>query len=320
MAVTIHIKHGEPELVLTVDAPRVVIGRSKSCEIQLLDPTVSPRHASLRLDQGAPVVIDEGSTNGVIINGLRIPARTPWPIDDGQIIRIGRVWLEIELVSAPVDGGDTLNRARAVAFELLERQLAELGEGCAPSIEVVEGADLGVQLDLGDLSREYRVGRALDADLSLSDALISRHHIMVWREAGECRVRDGGSKRGTTLNGTPLDTVGRAWREGEELKMGDTTMVLHSPLDEAFEDAFTAADVRMRSDERAEPPPGQPSPEPPPVEDEPRDETPVLPTYVERVLTEPSGRTLGSLDLMVALLAVGVLCMSAAGLWWVLYG
>ena len=24
-----------------------------------------------------------------------------------------------------------------------------------------------------------------------------------------------------TLNGTPLDTVGRAWREGEELKMGD---------------------------------------------------------------------------------------------------
>ena len=46
MALTVLIKQeGEDDLALTLDAPRIVIGRSKACEVQLPDPTVSARHA-----------------------------------------------------------------------------------------------------------------------------------------------------------------------------------------------------------------------------------------------------------------------------------
>ena len=101
--------------------------------------------------------------------------------------------------------------------------------------------------------------------------------------------------------------------------MGASALVFRSPLAEAFEDALAAADVRMRSEEREEAPPGgRVVPEPPPEKAPPPME--VLLPVVEQVLAEPSGRGLGAVDVLVALLAVGMLCVSAAGLWWVLHG
>jgi pSer/pThr/pTyr-binding forkhead associated (FHA) protein len=319
MAVTVHIKQGDPELSLTVDAPRVVIGRSKSCEVQLPDPTVSARHASLRLDEGRPVVFDEGSTNGVLIDGLRIPARTAWPIDDGQILRVGRVWLAISLSTAapPSGAASPARRARAVAHELLVRQLADLGEEVSPAIEVIDGPDAGLRIELLDGEREYTLGRG--ADMPLSDPALARQHAIVWQECGEWRVRDGGSRAKSELSGTALEPGGRVWRDGEVLNMGASALVLRSPLAEAFEDALGAADVRMRSEEREQPPPGgRVVPEPPPEKAPPPID--VLLPVVEQVLAEPSGRGLGAVDVLVALLAVGMLCVSAAGLWWVLHG
>jgi hypothetical protein len=208
-----------------------------------------------------------------------------------------------------------------VALELLASQLDAIGEAAGAWVEVVEGRDRGARLELCD--GEYTLGRARDADLRLDDASLSRHHALVWIEAGEWRVRDGGGKSGSELAGAPLDGVGRAWHDGEVLSLGQSQLVLHAPLDEALDDAFAAADLRMRPDERNELPPGRErasEPPPPPRERPILDEPMDLPAVVERVLAEPRGRALGAVDVFVALLAVGVLCVSVAGLWWVLHG
>ena len=87
MAVTVLIRaadHGEEPLALTLDAPRIVIGRGKGCEIQLPDPTVSARHASLRLRGGENLIIDEGSTNGIAVGSVRLPPQTPRALRDGD--------------------------------------------------------------------------------------------------------------------------------------------------------------------------------------------------------------------------------------------
>jgi pSer/pThr/pTyr-binding forkhead associated (FHA) protein len=52
-----------------IDKRRVVLGRSKDCDIQLNDPNVSRRHAEVRQEGTAYWVVDLDSTNGVELNG-----------------------------------------------------------------------------------------------------------------------------------------------------------------------------------------------------------------------------------------------------------
>jgi hypothetical protein len=55
-----------------VKGRRVVIGRSRDCDIQLADANVSRRHAELRQEGASYWIVDLGSTNGVEVNGKRV--------------------------------------------------------------------------------------------------------------------------------------------------------------------------------------------------------------------------------------------------------
>ncbi len=55
-----------------VSAPNVVLGRSKECDIHVPDPNVSRRHAELRQEGSAYVLVDLDSTNGIEIGGRRV--------------------------------------------------------------------------------------------------------------------------------------------------------------------------------------------------------------------------------------------------------
>jgi FHA domain-containing protein len=54
-----------------LDTRRVVIGRSKDCDIQLRDPNVSRKHAEVRQEGAAYWAVDLDSTNGMEVNGRR---------------------------------------------------------------------------------------------------------------------------------------------------------------------------------------------------------------------------------------------------------
>jgi hypothetical protein len=58
--------------VKRVDKRRVVLGRSRECDIQVEDPNVSRRHAELRQEGAAYWVVDLDSTNGIEVNGRRV--------------------------------------------------------------------------------------------------------------------------------------------------------------------------------------------------------------------------------------------------------
>ena len=69
-----------------VDKRRVVIGRSKECDVQLADPNASRRHAEIRQEGAAYWLIDLDSTNGSQVNGRRT-ARAK--LESGDVITIG---------------------------------------------------------------------------------------------------------------------------------------------------------------------------------------------------------------------------------------
>ena len=57
---------------LQVKQARVVIGRSRDCDVQLADANVSRRHAELRQEGASYWIVDLGSTNGIEVNGKRV--------------------------------------------------------------------------------------------------------------------------------------------------------------------------------------------------------------------------------------------------------
>jgi hypothetical protein len=73
---------------------RVVIGRSKDCDIQLSDPNVSRRHAEVRQEGAAYWAVDLDSTNGMEVNGKRLKRAKLRP---GDTITVGSTELVFRL-------------------------------------------------------------------------------------------------------------------------------------------------------------------------------------------------------------------------------
>jgi hypothetical protein len=71
---------------LRVDKRRVVLGRSRECDIQVEDPNVSRRHAELRQEGSTYWIVDLDSTNGIEVNGRRVKRAK---LDPGDIFTVG---------------------------------------------------------------------------------------------------------------------------------------------------------------------------------------------------------------------------------------
>jgi hypothetical protein len=69
-----------------IDRRRLVVGRSRDCDIQLADPNVSRRHAELRQEGTSYWVVDLDSTNGVEVNGRRLKRAK---LEDGDRFTLG---------------------------------------------------------------------------------------------------------------------------------------------------------------------------------------------------------------------------------------
>jgi predicted component of type VI protein secretion system len=64
-----------------------LIGRSEECDVTIFDPSVSRRHACIRIFSGRVVLEDLGSRNGCRVNG--VPVKHPVELADGDRIRFG---------------------------------------------------------------------------------------------------------------------------------------------------------------------------------------------------------------------------------------
>ncbi|WP_375766387.1 FHA domain-containing protein [Archangium gephyra] len=70
------------------------LGRGKEVSVRLRDIAVSRRHARIRHQDGAFLLEDLGSPNGVYLNGKRVDA--PSPLHEGDVIELGRTLLRFQ--------------------------------------------------------------------------------------------------------------------------------------------------------------------------------------------------------------------------------
>lgn len=72
----------------------VVVGRLASCALVVADLNVSRRHAHIYRNGGVFCVADLGSTNGTLVNGIRIDGERI--LHDGDVISVGTVRIRFE--------------------------------------------------------------------------------------------------------------------------------------------------------------------------------------------------------------------------------
>lgn len=70
------------------------IGRDAGNDVVVNDEAASARHAVIELGDDSWWILDEGSTNGTMLNGARIARRER--LRDGDIVDIGRIGLRFE--------------------------------------------------------------------------------------------------------------------------------------------------------------------------------------------------------------------------------
>jgi pSer/pThr/pTyr-binding forkhead associated (FHA) protein len=316
MALTVVVRSGDhpTPLKISLDAPRIVIGRGDGCEVRLPDPSVSHRHASIRQRGSDYVVVDEGSTNGTFVGPVRLSPQAPRIVRSGELIRVGRIWLEL-MIEPVLVTDDAPLATREIALSLVSAALAAQGEAAAAKLVVTSGPDQGKELPLVELGRPYVIGRGPGLDLTLSDVDCSRRHVEVSRRGAGIWIKDLGSKNGARLDGHALSpNKDTPWPRGKLVQLGATELSYDDPVAEALVEIEAGSDEKMRDQDSVEPPTGVAAATASlPAE---RGAAPIA--RVPRAEHAPTRRRAGfrTADVVIALLAIAVLTASLLGLFW----
>lgn len=280
---------------------RVVLGRGAGADVRLPHPTVSVRHASIRIEGARYVLVDHGSTNGTRLGDQLLVAERPKVLRDGDLIAIGsyRAKFSSGVVREPTSRERTASLARRLA------RLGPAGIRATPArLVVMNGEKKGVVLELPDPPARLVIGRGEETDLPLPDGDASREHCELLVELDGPTVRDLGSKNGVLINDKPVTQ--KRLRDRDELTIGATVLSYEDPADAIL------AGVEALPDEAlplSPPPPA--APEEPDTEPAREPERPITPA-------PPAASPLSRAEVLVAWLAAAVLLASLGGLYWLL--
>jgi pSer/pThr/pTyr-binding forkhead associated (FHA) protein len=297
---------------LTFDGGRIVLGRSDGSDVRLPDPTVSQRHASIRAQGADYAIVDEGSTNGTWVGGVKLGPHTPRLVKSGDLVRVGRVWLELVIGHAPPTPDPGL-ATRELALALVRRAMEATGDDTIAKVRVAEGPDFGAELPLREEGRVYLIGRAERCDLPLADEDASREHASVVRRGQQIFLRDLASRNGVVLGENRFHDREMVWRSPLMARIGQSVLALEEPVGLALAELEAAPDEKL-PEAGAPPPPSTAEPAPAqaaPIAEDPRERT----TYVK---PKTKKRVWTAADFAVVTIAVLVISVSLAGLVWVL--
>jgi pSer/pThr/pTyr-binding forkhead associated (FHA) protein len=101
---------------------RIIIGRSRSADVQLPHSAVSGTHASIRTHGAGYALFDEGSTNGTRVNEVPVVAGRPKTLRPNDSIDLGGYRLVIE-VGVPVARTMSARLTTDYARRMLSEQL-----------------------------------------------------------------------------------------------------------------------------------------------------------------------------------------------------
>ncbi len=319
MALTLVVLSGNTsdQVPLTLDGPRIVVGRAENCDVRLPDYSVSLRHASFRQRGSDYLIVDEGSTNGTFVGPVKLSPQAPRVVRSGDCLRFGRIWVEVRSEPVPATAQFAV-AAKELALRLVADALAANAESTLARIVIEHGPDAGGELSLELAERRYALGRANTCELILAEPNASRRHAEIFLRNRQVYARDLGSKNGTLLSELPLPSkIETAWPSGAKMQIGSDLIRLVDPVAEALSELSQGADEVLPPDEEV------PIPSRLPQDfagtDQVKSRTP--PATIQHSVRQRSEKNrsgVSKADLFVGIFALLVLSASLFGLFWLL--
>jgi pSer/pThr/pTyr-binding forkhead associated (FHA) protein len=181
-------------------AGELTIGRDADRQLIIPSASVSRKHARVIMNGGQPVIVDEGSSNGVVVDGVRISA--PTPIGPLSRIDLAEFRLTVVDMDQPAAAAGPVATSGTDSIRLI-------GEGGPYDGRVFEVP-----------MTPCTVGRALDNEIVFDDPSLSRKHARLSREGpGRIVLEDLGSSNGSYVNGRKMSRG--AAGAGDTIQFGD---------------------------------------------------------------------------------------------------
>jgi pSer/pThr/pTyr-binding forkhead associated (FHA) protein len=220
------------------DQTRIVIGRGGSADIRIPHLTVSEVHATFHHQGDGYALVDNHSTNGTSINGVRLVPGRARKLKDGDRIDVGEYQLAFHSGVA-LTRSTTVERTAELARRLFRHCAAGARVGM-PRIVVLSGAATGRSLEIPAPPSRLVIGRAEHCQLVLGDPQVSREHAELFRDLDGVMIHNLSAKNGIEINEQLIGQ--RRLRDGDELSIGTTRLLFEDPAEEPMEALMAEAD------------------------------------------------------------------------------
>lgn len=211
----------------------MMLGRAEESAVGLFgDPGVQPRHAVISRQGDSYTLKNLAVQAGALVNGNRIETVR---LRDGDRIKIGNYELSFHLradkrtaesqsVAAPVErayaGANSVGAGVAGTNSALADSVAPVA---TPNGYLLNAGGQQFPLRAGAATR---IGRALDNDIVVPDASVSRHHASIECRNGGFVLRDLESQNGTWLGDRRV--IEAPLGGGDTLRLGDALFTFHA--------------------------------------------------------------------------------------------
>ena len=206
-----------------IEGSTISVGRAEENRVGLFgDSAVQPRHAVIEHQGDRYTVRNLAVQAGTFVNGERVETAA---LREGDRLRIGGYELSFHM---RMESRGEPRRVASVAAPPPSPAPQPQAASPAPSTPaggpcLARATGERIRLRVGDATR---IGRALDNDIVLEDASISRHHAVIEPRNGGHVLRDLGSQNGTWLAHNRIDEVPLA--TGAAIRVGDVIFTFYA--------------------------------------------------------------------------------------------
>jgi pSer/pThr/pTyr-binding forkhead associated (FHA) protein len=202
-----------------LEGSTTMIGRAEENAVGLFgDPGVQARHAVIERRAEGYVLKNLAVQAGTLVNGVRAETE---PLHEADRITISNYELSFHL--RPGASGNS-----AFVQKSTERPATTV----APAPAAIPVSANGACLISSEGARyavragtATQIGRALDNDIVVNHASVSRHHATIESHNGTLMMRDLGSQNGTWVRGERVSET--SLKDGDSIKFGDAVFIFH---------------------------------------------------------------------------------------------
>ncbi len=204
-----------------IDRSVATLGRAEENVVGLFgDPGVQPRHAVIERHGNSYVLKNLAVQQGVFLNGNRIETAE---LSEGDRIKIAGYELSFHLKRAGAGPRPAIVRQDGAPTSAPPRAAVppHVGRMATPCLVDVNGRRYELRP-----KAPTTLGRAIDNDIVIADASVSRHHASIVPQDGGFALRDLASQNGTFVGGQRIDGT-RPLANGDDVRLGDAPFVFH---------------------------------------------------------------------------------------------